>query len=101
MHCIPLGSTRFPANHSSALPSGLFGTSKILNRSTTSLKRTSPELFKSRSQEEKIYPTEPFSDGSAFRAYVVRNKELGALDIENWRPFGTLKSKSAAEAHVN
>ena len=44
------------------------------------LKRTFPDDLTSRSQEVKIYPTEPWSDGIAVMEYVVLNKAFGDFE---------------------
>ena len=49
----------------------------------------------SRSHEVKMYPTEPFSDGTAFMEYDVLKSGFGDLDIERCKPRGTLKSSIA------
>jgi hypothetical protein len=48
-----------------------------------------------RSQEVNIYPTDPLRDGMAVIEYVVLKRGLGDLDIEKWRPLGTVKSRMA------
>ena len=95
---VPRVSTRSPASHSSSFPSGRLGRSNTLNRSTMSLKRTSPEPFTSRLQLVKMYPTEPLSDGRAFIEYVVLKRGLGDLEIPKCSPLGTLKSRRAVQA---
>lgn len=62
-----------------------------------SLKRTFPEDRTSRSQEVKIYPTDPCSEGIAVMAYVVLKSALGDLETAKCSPCGTVKSRSAGQ----
>jgi hypothetical protein len=49
----------------------------------------------SKSHDVKMYPTDPFKDGSAFIEYDVLKSALGDLDTEKCSPRGTVKSKMA------
>ena len=62
-----------------------------------SLIRTSEEFLTSRSHDVNMYPIEPFKDGRAFMEYDVLKSGFGDLEMEKWRPLGTLKSRRAVE----
>ena len=49
----------------------------------------------SKSQEVKIYPTDPLSDGIAFMEYDVLKSGFGDFDIERCKPRGIWKSSIA------
>ena len=51
----------------------------------------------SRSQEVKIYPTEPCREGIAVIEYEVLNKALGDLETEKCSPRGIAKSRIASK----
>jgi hypothetical protein len=62
-----------------------------------SFTRTFPELLISKSHDVKMYPIEPCKDGRALIEYDVLNRGFGDLDIPNFRPDGTSKSRIARE----
>ena len=51
----------------------------------------------SRSQEVKIYPTEPCKEGIAIIEYEVLNKALGDFETEKCSPRGIAKSRIARQ----